>query len=258
VSRPTPFLDFFKRGETSHDVRLLAAQGAFAPGAHEQLSLLVLLSEDADPEIRRVANDTLNRLPIPAVAAFLASSEAAASLKEFFAKRGIVPTVSASPSGIDPGQIPLLEDEDEAESDDDDDNKPVVQRLAEMSFTGRLKAALKGSREMRSILIRDTNKMIAAAVLSSPRLTDSEVEGYARMANVSDDVLRTIAANRAWTKNYGVVVALTKNPKTPLATSMTLLARLNDRDIAALSIDRNVPDALRIAARKKTVPATNN
>ena len=107
-----------------------------------------------------------------------------------------------------------------------------------MGFTDRLKAAMKGSREMRAILIRDPNKMIAAAVLSSPKLNESEIEGFSRMANVSEDVLRIIGSNRAWTKNYGVVVGLTKNPKTPLGLSLNLLARLNDRDVGVL-VDRS-------------------
>ncbi len=73
------------------------------------------------------------------------------------------------------------------------------------------------------------------------------------MANVSEDVLRIIASNRAWTKTYGVVVGLTKNPKTPLALSLNLMARLTDRDVSMLSNDRNVPEQLRVAARRKVV-----
>jgi hypothetical protein len=106
---------------------------------------------------------------------------------------------------------------------------------------------------MRAILIRDTNKMIAAAVLSSPKLAEPEVEAIAKMANVSDDVLRTISQNRAWMKNYNIALSLAKNPKTPLATSLHIMPRLNDRDLAQLSVDRNVPEPLRIAARKKVV-----
>ena len=51
-----------------------------------------------------------------------------------------------------------------------------------MGFTERLKAAMRGSREMRAILIRDPNKMIAASVLSSPKVTEPEVEAFAKMA----------------------------------------------------------------------------
>jgi hypothetical protein len=95
--------------------------------------------------------------------------------------------------------------------------------------------------------------MVAAAVLSSPKLTDAEVESFAKMANVSEEVLRVIGNNRSWLKNYGVMLALTRNPKTPLALSMQFLHRLNERDTKMLGIDRNVPEALRLAARKLIV-----
>jgi hypothetical protein len=77
------------------------------------------------------------------------------------------------------------------------------------------------------------------------------------MANVSEEVLRTIGHNRAWLKNYGVVVGLTKNPKTPLAMSLNLMPRLNTKDLTMLSIDRNVPEALRVAARKRALASTS-
>jgi hypothetical protein len=82
-------------------------------------------------------------------------------------------------------------------------------------------------------------------------LTETEVEAIARMANVSDDVLRTIASTRIWMKNYTICSALTRNPKTPVAISMNLISRLNDRDMKMLAIDRNVPEVLRLTARKK-------
>ncbi len=126
-----------------------------------------------------------------------------------------------------------------------------------MSFTDRLKAAAKGSREMRAILIRDSNKLICATVLSSPKVSTQEIEGFSRMANVAEEVLRIIGSNRAWMKNYGGAVGLTKNPKTPLTMSLNLLARLNDRDLARLSMDRNVPEQLRVAARRRVVAATS-
>ena len=114
---------------------------------------------------------------------------------------------------------------------------------------------MKGSREARAMLIRDPNKMVASAVLSSPKLTMSEVERFAKMANVSDDVLRAIAQNRGWVKNYGVAHGLVKNPKTPVAMSLNLMPRLVDRDVRSLAVDRNVPEPLRLAARTRMVKA---
>jgi hypothetical protein len=104
---------------------------------------------------------------------------------------------------------------------------------------------------MRAVLIRDPNKLIASSVLSSPKVSQSEIASFARMANVSEEVLRIIGTNRAWTKNYSVILGLSKNPKTPLGMSLNLLARLNDTDVKTLSTDRNVPETLRLAARKK-------
>jgi hypothetical protein len=92
--------------------------------------------------------------------------------------------------------------------------------------------------------------------MSSPRLTDSEVESFARMSSVGEEVLRMIGQNRRWLKSYAVVVALTKNSKTPVATSMHLMSRLSTREVTMLSVDRNVPEALRRAARAKVEEAT--
>ena len=259
MSGPTPLLDFFKRGEVARDVRLLAAAGAVAPRAYEQLAILVLLLDDADPEVRQTADATLKRIPVEALRAFLARPDVPVTLRDFFANRSIAPDHIETLEQTGDADLPLIEAvvAPDRGTSDDDARKSATQLISDMGFTDRLKAAVKGSREMRAILIRDTNKMIAAAVLSSPRLSEQEVEGFARMPNVSEDVLRIIGATRAWMKNYGIAVALTRNPKTPLGLSMNLMSRLNDRDLAMLSVDRNVPEALRIMARKKVVAATS-
>jgi hypothetical protein len=125
--------------------------------------------------------------------------------------------------------------------------------LSSLPIVERMKLAMKGSRAHRAVLIRDSNKLVAAAVLSSPKLTETEVEAFAKMANVTEDVLRIIAMNRTWTKNYGVLWGLARNPKSPPAISMQLLPRLNERDLKMLTMDRNVPEAVRMAARKFVV-----
>ena len=108
-------------------------------------------------------------------------------------------------------------------ADDEDDEKSAMQRLSEMTVPQKMSRATKGTREERAILIRDPNKLISVSVLSSPKLTDSEVEAIAKMSSVSDEILRIISTNRNWMKNYVVVSALARNPKTPLPISMNLL-----------------------------------
>jgi hypothetical protein len=246
---PSPLLEFFKRGEAARDVRLLAAQGGLGVRAHDQLAILVLLLDDPDPEIRTTADATLNRIPSDVLSRFLGRSDIPIGIREFFADRGIFPAGDAAPDSEQP--LVEAEHDDAFAADEDEDKDTVSQKIAAMSMPEKLKAATKGTKEMRAILVRDPNKLICAAVMSSPKLTEQEVEGIARMASVSEDVLRIIGANRAWMKNYKIASGLTRNPKTPLALSLNILHRINDRDLSTLAVDRNVPEQLRIAAKKK-------
>ncbi len=255
----TPLLDFFRRGEVGRDIRLLAAQGALAPRAHEQLALLVLLTSDTDPDIAGAAAATIARIPAAPLAAFLARPDVGDDLRGFFAARGVVPADAPAPASPSDDR-PLVDDVSgapvagtPAEPGEAGERLPTIQRLSQLSVVDRIRAAMQGTREERAVLIRDPNKVVAVAVLSSPKLAENEVETFARMANVSEDVLRIIAHTRAWVKNYGVVLGLVKNPKTPVAISMNLLPRLVERDMRMISTDRNVPEPLRIAARKKLV-----
>src|SRR5262245_23369154 len=248
---PSPLYDFFRRGEAARDVRMLAAQGGLAPRAGEQLNILVLLLDDPDPEIRQTADDTLNRIPVEALSCFLAGPEASLGLREFFADGGIFPDDTGEVS-----DMPLIETTQEGDEDLLDetlDRDSIQTKISKMSFTQRLKAATKGNSEMRAILVRDTNKMIAAAVMSSPKLTEQEIESFSRMGRVSEDIQRIIAHNRKWMKNYKILLGITKNPKTPVAISMNLLQRVQQKDLTQMAIDRNIPEPLRIAAKKKVL-----
>ena len=237
----SPLIDLFRRGEAARDVRLLAAKGALAPREIDQLALLVILSDDADAEIAGAANATLDMLPVESVRAFLARPEVPAEMRDFFAARGgILPATTAAGNG----------DDAYADEKDDEDVEDDPKVLASLPIVERMKLAMKGTRSQRAQLIRDSNKLVAAAVLSSPKLTETEVEAFAKMANVSEEVLRAISINRTWMKNYGVVAGLTRNPKTPPGISMHLVQRLNEKDLKMLTTDRNVPEAVRLAARK--------
>lgn len=245
----TPLLDFFRRGEVARDVRLLAAQGVLAPRALEQLALLAWLVDDGDAEVASAAAATLDAIPRAALSSFLARSDVPSELRAFFAGRGIEPAATASD-----GEGPLVDASPGPEPrDGGEDEESMLRRIQKLNVPRKIALALKGTREERAILIRDPNKLVALAVLSSPKLTETEVESIARMASVSDEILRIISSTRAWMRHYPIVVALARNPKTPLAVSMNLLPRLNDRDLRMLSTDRNVPEVLRVTARKKVV-----
>jgi hypothetical protein len=243
----SPLIDFFRRGEVARDVRLLAAQGALAPRAQEQLGLLVLLSDDPDPEILRATAVTLEALPVDPLRAFLARSDTPPEMRKFFAARGIEPDATAAPS-LDPDE-PLLDTLTEV-PEEPGAADPEHKLLSSLPVLERMKLAMKGTREQRAALIRDSNKLVSAAVLSSPKLTESEVEAFTKMGNVSEEVLRVIGQNRAWVKHYGVLAGLCRNPKTPPAISMQLVQRLNEKDLKMLATDRNAKEGLRLLAKK--------
>ena len=126
----------------------------------------------------------------------------------------------------------------------------LLQRLATMTVAQRVQFAFKGGSEARRTLIRDSNKVVQRAVLQSPRLTDQEVEAFASMSNLTDEILRLIAKNRNFRKNYVVVRNLMNNPKTPLDVSLHMLPILNAMDLKKLCTNKNIPETLRTTANK--------
>jgi len=126
----------------------------------------------------------------------------------------------------------------------------LLQRLAHMRVPERVQLALKGNREERMTLIRDPCKVVQRAVLQSPRITDREVEAFAAMANLNDEVLRLIAMSRKFMKNYTVIRNLMNNPKSPLDITLHLLPSLNEHDLKLLTTNKNIPETLRTSANR--------
>lgn len=124
------------------------------------------------------------------------------------------------------------------------------QRIMKMNISEKIKLASKGNKEARTVLIRDSNKLVAVAVILSPRLTDGEVLLQAGNKTCQDDVLRVIYGDREWTKSYLVKLALVKNPKVPQAIGMKLLSTLRESDVKTLSRDKNVPNIIQMMAKK--------
>ena len=247
----TPIVDAFRRGEVARDIRLLAARGAFAPAALDQVALLLVLLDDGDAEIAAAARSTVEQLPSGPLETFLKSPDVSKEIAAFFAGRGAPPPEPvASERPLDGAAAAAQEDLDPAIVNDANEGT-LSKRITTMGVMEKVKLAMRGTREARGLLIRDPNRLVSSAVLSSPKLTEAEVEAFAKMGNVGEEVLRLIGTNRNWTKNYGVIAGLCRNAKTPVAISMHLLQRINDKDVKMLATDRNIPEPLRVAARKR-------
>ena len=121
----------------------------------------------------------------------------------------------------------------------------TIQRLARMTVAGRVKVAFLGNKEERSILIRDGSKVVQNAVLASPKVSELEVETFAALKNVQENVLREIARSRRFMKNYIVVRNLVANPRTPLDLSLGLMKNLLTQDLKNLSANKEVAETIR-------------
>lgn len=291
----------------------------------QRLSLLVSLAADSHDEVRRAAQETLDRLPDEDCADTLASESLEDAVARYFLRPAhvrtvLLPILLANPASppdavaalagkAGPEVIPVLLDnvdllktpalvslrdnpaylewqkepptqglvievdllemlieESEAEAlqpaaaqeelaeelEEAGEAKPegMVKKIARMNVAQRVKLALLGNREERAMLIRDSSKVITRAVLSSPKLTDSEVEGFATMKNVSQDVLRLIAMNRKFMKNYIVMKNLVMNPRLSIDVALPLLNRLLPNDLRAVAGSKEVPDTTRKMAQK--------
>ena len=234
-----------------------------APGLSEQLAELVVINQvrllrrtsllEALERNQSLSNDQRRRLR---------------ELRESF-RIGEIPAPSETPPATEapapveaPGEVeeaaeePILTEDQalaryltEAERGEQD-KVGAVQKVFRLNTAQKVILALKGTREERTILVRDPNRIVSSAVLGSPKLSEAEIEAFAAMRNISQDVLRQIGNHREWTKRYTVLASLVKNPRTPVGISMSLVSRMNPRDMRGLTTDRNVPEVIRKHAQK--------
>jgi hypothetical protein len=150
--------------------------------------------------------------------------------------------VDATAADVAPKQLP--------EEETDPERVSAWTRILRMTVAERVQCAFRGGLTERSILIHDRNKLVCNAVIRSPRLTDSEVEAFAAMRNIEDDVLRIIGLSRQFTSKYNVMLNLVRNPKAPIGVVLPLINRLTLRDLKSLGSDRGVSETVRASARR--------
>ena len=121
----------------------------------------------------------------------------------------------------------------------------LIRRIMFMNTKDRMKLAMKGDREARGILVRDSNKVVCSAVVKNPRITEQEVENIAAMRTVADEVLRIISMNRSWARSYPIIHNLARNPRCPIPTAMNVLPRIRTKDLQSLTQNKNISEAVR-------------
>jgi hypothetical protein len=139
---------------------------------------------------------------------------------------------------------PLVDDQGEEIS------LTISQRVSKLRTNQKIMLAIKGGKEERTLLIRESNRLIQVNVIRNGRITEGEVAYIAQMRTVNDEVLRIISLNREWMKKYPITKAMVLNPRTPLPIAMNQMKRLIDSDMKLLMKDRNVAELLRREAKR--------
>lgn len=138
--------------------------------------------------------------------------------------------------------------EDEGYEREEIDERDVP--LHKLPVNARIRLATLGNAMHRQMLIKDSNRMVALAAISSPGVSETEAAKFATNRSLSEDVVRYICTKKEWQKNYKIKVSLVQNPKTPLSYSMRMLPHLRMTDLRALSASKSIPSALATAARR--------
>jgi len=262
-------------------VRRKACRGELPVSLQEKIEILVLLATGGEVEEQTTALQTLQCWPPAELQQVLRDPSTPVAVLEFVAatlaphreELGEVllqnPNLTDHVRGWLEGALSLIaearssdvsEPPTPASSEDaTGDSRPepqkqkpttAIQRTQRMSVVQKVKAALTGTKEDRMILIRDSNKLVARAVMQSPKVSEDEVEKYASMKDVCEDALRIITFNRRFMKLYVVVKALVNNPRTPIDVGLHLLPRVNEFDLKRLAFNRNVADVIRHTAER--------
>lgn len=126
----------------------------------------------------------------------------------------------------------------------------LVQQIQKMTAGEKTAIAMKGGRDIRTILARDSNKGVVLAVLKNPKMTVTEAELMAHSRNIAEDALRAISKNREWIRDYKVITALVNNAKTPPGIAASLVTNLKLKDLSILGKNKNVSEGVRLLAKK--------
>jgi len=284
--------------------RLRAAAGQAGLAPLDSVLLVYYLCQDPDPEVKRVALETLRGLDVPFVTRLLdepglhprildllvklhgrnsvlapllashpmLSPQAAAFLAELRARsvvqeQQLQPISEAEPEPAVPPLAETLDDEacegeldvanngagaDEADEpvEEDEEYQSKYQQAQSMGIADKIKMAMTGDKEWRSLLIKDSNKLVSSAVIKNPRMTEGEVLTIAKSAVQNDEIIRVICANKDWVKNPLIRKALAENNKTPLPAALRFVATLPDKELAMMAKSKNISSVIASQARR--------
>lgn len=220
----------------------------------ERVTLLFFLCYDKDQLVKSAALAEMKELPLPLVADISASPDTHPRLRELLAKLYPVSSLGETPAPAEeavenpekPEEMPGEETEEETE----EAYKSKYQMAQAMGVGDKIKMALTGDKEWRSLLIKDSNKLVNGAVVKNPRITEPEILAISKSVIQNEEILRVICHNKEWIKNYEIRKALVLNNKTPLPVALRFMAFLTEKDLSAMAKSKNISSVLANNARR--------
>ncbi|MFA7403099.1 MAG: hypothetical protein WC007_03840 [Pelobacteraceae bacterium] len=256
-----PAVAAYVRPGTAPDVRLAGCSAADGMAIADRLLLLFCLSKDAEPIVRATAISRLNETPAEVIREYMDCANPHPMVLS------ALPLLCHNyPEASPVAEAPLIEDElepapDESGQDAEDEEEETVKEDGEeflskykmaqvMGIGEKIKMALSGDKEWRSILVKDANKLVSGSVIKNPRITEAEILTLIKAGIQNDEIMRLICANKEWIKSYKIRKALVENNRTPVQNAMRFLGTMGEKDLASFAKSKNISSVISTMAKR--------
>ncbi len=259
----SPVVAAYVRPGTPPEVRFAGCSAAGNMAPNDRLLLLFCLTKDAEPAIRTAALACLKDVPAPVIREYLDCAcphplvlAALPLLCSHYSETCPVPQAAIIADENDPEEGTNSEDqgtEREGEEPVNEDGEEFLSKYKAAQLMGigeKIKMALSGDKEWRSILVKDANKLVSGSVIKNPRITEAEVLTLVKSGIQNDEIMRLICANKEWIKSYKIRKALVENNRTPVQNAVRYLGTMNDKDLASFSKSKNIASVISTMAKR--------
>ena len=226
------------------------------------LGVVIRMLHSQEARERDAAVRALKEIPPEKIASFLRDPKLIPDAIEYFARhagerRDWIEALLSNPSLGEEDRALLTAaeaalPEEDKEVPEDEEGLTISQRIQRMNIGQKIKTGMKGDKEARTILIKDTNRDVYKAVLKNPGLKENEIEMLTKNTGTNVEILRAIASNREWVANRNILKGLVMNPKTPVNLTIRFLTRMSKKDLEFIGKSRSLPVALRNNAKRMT------
>ncbi len=256
----SPTVAAFVRSGTSVEIRLTGCEAAADMVAPDRLMLLFCLSKDAEPAVRSSALSSFKHVPAEVLLEYMNSDspnplvlEVLPTLCQFYPKEFPTDEVFLTNNEDETETTTEINTETEDEIPVNEENEQFLSKYKTAQLMGigeKIKMALSGDKEWRSILVKDANKLVSGSVIKNPRITEAEILTLIKAGIQNDEIMRLICANKEWIKSYKIRKALIENNRTPVQNSMRYLDTLVVKDLTAFAKSKNISSVISTMAKR--------